>query len=925
MKTNFAKYISFLVAFGFLLLIAGCSTKKNTWVSRTHQSINTRFNIFFNGNESFKQGLKRINESHTEDYSELLLMYPISYHENASAGAGDMATAQEKTEKAIKKRSIVKKPKKNPKKSRDPKYQAFYSKEEFNTMIDDSWLLMGKAQFYQTDFLGAVGTFTYIIKHFTYDTDIVSEAQIWLARSYAEMGWLYEAEDVLNKINQDGFSKKQNTFFAAVSADLLLKQKQYNDAVPFLTLAISGESDKRQRGRWEFILGQIYEQRGDRAKAYEMFTAVAKSNPPFEMALNARLRQAENHIGSDKEDLLKNLNKMARDSKNSDYLDQIYAAIGNIYIQQRDTTKAIENYILSIEKSTRQGYEKAQSLIMLADLYYAMDEYLEAQPYYNEAVSLMNAQSSDFRRVVNLAEVLSELNMNVEIITLQDSLQTLSKLPEKEQLAEINKIIERVKKEEEEAKKKAEEERLLAESMFGAGAANMGNTNTNMLMSLGEGRNTSFYFYNPQLIAAGKADFVRKWGNRKLEDNWRRQVKSALALDPFADEDRDFEDEENAENAENTAPDDPSMDNKKPEYYLKQLFTTDEQFETSDMEIMEALYSMGFIYTDRINNTQKAIETFEELERRFPNFDKIPDVYFYLYQTYNSRNEKDKADIYRQKLIAQYPDNKYSRILSQPDYEDRLRRMAAEQDSLYEKTYYNYLTSNFQEVFNSYNYMEKNFPASYLMPKFALLNALSTAKTNTPENFKVSLEQLVEKYPESDVTSIAKDMLALMAQGQESKTGESHGNLITLREQETAQNTQDENISFEKDENVIYFFVLALPKDKEIDINKLQFQVADYNFTKFLIKDFDIEIRKYDEETLLIVRNFESLDEALWYKSGIEQDNTLANEINTNGITAFVVSQNNLRLVYSNFTLEEYFDFFNKNIAKNPNQKIVIK
>ena len=906
MKTLF-KHILLLI--GILLMTTGCSTKKNTWMSRNYQAMNVRYNVHFNGYESFRAGVNSINRNHVDDYSEVLLMFPISYHPNASVGTGDMERAIEKSKKAIKTRSIKKKPKRNPKKMKKPEYAVWYNQEEFNTMIDDAWLLQGKAEFYKTDFLAAVATFTYITRHFSSNKDVVSEAQIWLARSYAEMGWLYEAADILNRANKDGFSRKQNTFFAAINADLLLKEGQYKEAIPFLRLAIDGEKNKKQRTRFRFILGQLYEKVGDKKNAFEMFSAVVKSNPPFEMELNARLRKAENHVGSD-EDMLKMLAKMAKDSKNGDYLDQIYAAIGNIYKQQGNTDKAIENYKLSIEKSTRGGYEKAQSLILLADLYYDKEKFIEAQPYYSEAVTLMNPASSDFRRVNLLAQNLSELTRYVEVVTLQDSLQMLSKLPEQAQMAKINELIKRVIAEEAEAKKKEEEERRLAESSFGAGNAFSNNTQTNMLMSLGQ-QNTSFYFYNPQLLAAGKTDFQRKWGTRRLEDNWRRQVKTAVL---------DFGDEEEAEDEVELTEEQKAElaalnDNKKPEFYLRQLFTSKEQFEASDAEIMDALYNIGFIYNDKIGNTPKAIQAFEELERRFPSFDKLPDVYFYLYQTYVKQGNKPKADLYRARLISQFPDNKYAQILSQPDYEDRLRRMAAEQDSLYEQTYSAYLASDFDQVQRSYIYMDKNYPASYLMPKFALLHSLSIAKTDTTGYFKTSLEQLIEKYPDSDVTTIAKDMLALLSQGQESQLGGSHGNLIALREQESAKlDESGEDLNFKINAEDVHYFVIHAPKGG-VDLNRLQFNIAAYNFTKFLIKDFDIEIRKYDEEDFIIVRNLEGLEEALWYQSGILADNFLSSEIRNNNLTYFVISRDNFGLIFSRFTVEDYIKFYNNNIA----------
>ena len=254
------------------------------------------------------------------------------------------------------------------------------------------------------------------------------------------------------------------------------------------------------------------------------------------------------------------------------------------------------------------------------------------------------------------------------------------------------------------------------------------------------------------------------------------------------------------------------------------------------------------------------------------------------------------------------------------DYKEKLQRMNAEQDSLYEQTYYAYLSSDFKKVFDNYEYMDANYPASPLMPKFALLNAFSKAKTDTPETFKTSLEDLIVQYPNSDVTSLAKDMLAFIAQGYESKTGESHGSLLAARERETLADPKNEGIHFNIDRDETHFFVIYIPKNT-LDINKLQYNIAVYNFSKFMIKDFDIEWRKYDEGDYLLVRNLEGLDEALWYQSGILQNNEIANTINANNLTYFVVSKDNFGLIFTAFSLEEYMAYFNENIANSKAQK----
>ncbi|MBP5134690.1 MAG: tetratricopeptide repeat protein [Paludibacteraceae bacterium] len=901
------KYSYIALFLGLTLTFIGCSTKKNTWLSRNYQALNVNYNIYFNANESYKQGLERIRQNNVDDYSEVLNMYPISNHDNASVASGDMERAIKKTQTAIKKRSIRKRPKKNAQKARNnEKYREWLTQEEFNPAMYKAWMLLGKAQFHSTDFLAAVATFSYIIKHFDENVDAVAEAKLWMARSYAEMGWLYEAENVLNKIDPETMPYKQEGYCAAVNADLLLKEKRHKDAISHLQVAIENEKNKKQRTRFKYILAQLYQETGDNEKAYALYKEVLKSSDSFDMQFNAQIHLTESYVGGNKEEMLRILRKMTKASRNSDYLDQIYTAIGNIYLADADTTQAIDNYKKAVEKSTRGGYEKATALIILADLYYQKEEYRTAEPYYSEAVMIMNAQSADFRRVSERSETLNDLIRNLSEVELQDSVQTLSKLPEKEQLEQIKKLIEQVIAEEKAAKEAEEEARRLAESSFGAGNASSFSATSNIAMQMGGGNN-AFYFYNVQLIAAGKTDFQKKWGTRRLEDNWRRQVKSTMAYDFFADNEEDEEDEEDAEEAKD------SINNKMPEFYLRQLYKTPEQFDESDKQIKESLYNAGFIYGENLDNIPKAIETFDELARRFPEYDKLPEAYFFLYQTSKKQEDEPNALAYRQKLITEFPESRYAKILSQPDYEQRMIQMARTQDSMYEQAYFAYMESDYEKVFETYDYMEKNYPASKLMPKLMFLKSLSKARSTSQEDFTSSLQQILDEYPESDVASMSKELLAMMAQGRESQKGKSQGDLRALREEELseeAQETKEKQFTYNPDEK--HLFVIVIPNETS-NGNKWQFDIAAYNFSKFLIKDYDLEKRNYDKEhELMTVKNFENETEALWYLNGLVNDKYFAKKLAAEQLTYFVISESNYKLMFYPFSIEEYLAFDKK-------------
>ena len=297
------KHIIYSLAVLCLLLFAGgCKMKKNTAFRRNYQALNTTYNVYFNANEAFKKGYKSIEESYQPDYSYIINMYAVSDKSTAGVAVGDMSRAVEKSEKAIKERSIKQKPKKNVNKTRDPKYMSFYNQEEFNPKMDDVWMMLGKAKFYSNDYLAASATFTYVINHFSEDKLLVAEANIWKARSFKEMGWTYEAHDVLKKISDDKFTKRLNSLYAGAWADLLIKDGNLKEALPYLETAISLEKSKKLRTRFTFIAGQIYQQLGDKETAYEKYEKVISSHPEYQMAFNAKIRQTEVYTGNSDKD-----------------------------------------------------------------------------------------------------------------------------------------------------------------------------------------------------------------------------------------------------------------------------------------------------------------------------------------------------------------------------------------------------------------------------------------------------------------------------------------------------------------------------------------------------------------------------------------------------------------------------------------------
>ncbi len=889
-----------------LLGLWGCSTTKNTAFTRFYHNTTTRYNINFNGKQSFEEGMINISKNNKDDYTDVIPLFPISNHESASSATSQMDVTIEKCRKAIKLHSIQKKPKKDSKKWNDPKYQAFYNQTEFNTALADAWIMLAKAEFHKADFIGALGTFSYVMKHYANDKDMVAQCQLWMTRAYAELGWIYEAEDIISKVKQDELKRQNSILYAETYADLLLKKKQYKEALPYVQIAAKAQKKKRDKVRFDFVLAQLYQLDGNNKDAVAAYERVIKSNPPVEMEFNARLNA--NELSSNRKKAVKQFLKMAKDYKYKDNLDQIYGAVANIYMAQNDSAKAIEYYRMAIEKSTQAGMPKAEVLVTLADLYYERKNYAGAQPCYSEAATIIPTDNEDYGRINHLGQTLGELVQQQEIVLLQDSLQRLSKLSEEEQLKVVEKVIADL-----EAAEKAEAERLAALENEEDGLVSVNTQN----MIGGVRGPAEWYFYNANLISSGKREFQQKWGQRKLEDNWRRQSKAVVSSFDSPTEMYDEEGNLIADSTQVMQLDTAANNPKNPAFYLRQIPNTPEMIAASDEQIATALYNMGLIYKDKVKDMDLAFETFDEFERRFPNDERMCDVYFARYLICLQQDNAEQSEAWRQQMLGKFPDCRQTQILQHPDYAQRMLRMQMEQDSLYIATYKAYLKSDYATVMANKQYAEEAYPMSKLMPRFYFLNALAIAKTQTPQLFGDALREMIQKYPESEVSAMAKDMLGLMNQGLESQTGESHGSLITRREQETLLEEQPvDSLQQYAFSNLEAPAVLLVIMDNQPEtVNNMLYQVALFNFSQFLIKDFDMEIISYNNnESALKISNFESYKEVVWYQGLLLKNNDLSQLFRDNQVRLLKITVPNLELLLQgHFTEQDYLLFERQN------------
>lgn len=952
MGFSVSKYKIFLIIC-LPLLVWACSTKKNTKTTRAYHEINTRYNIYFNANESYKEALKSKQEAHEDTLSQLIDIFPVtesgssfsadrslsttgqasSYPSSSStsqfsssSGGGSFGRSIEKTTKAIKLHSIKSKPERNPSKRRDPKYREWLQRQEFNPFLFNAWLLLGKSEYQDGDYLQSISTFSYITRLYKTQPEIVAEARLWMVKGNIALGWLYEAEDILNQIRlAGGVPDKLKLEYNKIYADFLIRKEEYTQAIPYLEQAIEQEGDRLQRTRLKYLLAQLYKREGNRTKAYEAFDAVHGLSTPYFYSFNARIQQASFVDAANKRQILSMLNKMSKDHKNKDYLDQVYYAIGNIYLNDGNTIKAIDNYRESIEKSTRNGFDKALTEVTLGAIYFARKDYVQAQPLYSDALNGLGKNHELYPLVELRSSVLDELASYAQAIHLQDSLQALARMPENERLLVIEKLIEDLRKKEKIEKDQVEREALIAErEQSGLQGGSLFEQNTSAIPTApvitgGDG-SSSFYFYNPQVVTQGKAAFQRRWGTRKLEDNWRRRNKQVTITDDTSGsyDDEDISNDSiqsvfpDAPQTEQGQPQTTETDIYSPDFYLQQIPLTPEAIEASNVIIEDAYFNMGLIYKDKLEDYDLAIDAFNTDIRRFPDTPNLEEIYYQLFLIYLRLGNSDMTEYYRRAILNTFPQSSYAAALLDSNYEWNMRNMYQLQDNLYQQTYDMYLAEQVEDVRANYQTMRQKYPLSRLMPKFMFLNAMTYAQRNDRDGFRDNLKELVDTYPEADVTPLATEMLRGIASGRELSSDSSpfRGMIWDIKFGGDSIGAA-QGIDFVAD-SAAQYMLLFVYQPGTIDRNQLIYDVANYNFSNYVYKTFDLDFSSVSGVEMLQVRIFDNLEDIVTYINRAFEPNSLMNELDPS-VIPIPISVDNYIALMNGKTLNEYFLFFEEN------------
>ena len=915
-----------------ILLLTGCSTKKNTPQSRFWQSFTARYNTYFNGSQAFIEGNIEKENGNRDNCTELIPLYMVGNKQSRNLGGGNFDRAIEKSQKAIKQHSIKRRPEWNKGRRKTAKDIEWLSRREYNPFLWRAWLLMGKSQFQKGEFEEAAATFSYMTRLYQTQPPILGIARAWLAKSYTELDWLYDAEDVITKQQRDSMDFRAVKDWDYTYADYYIHSQRYEEAVTYLRKVIRHERRRKQRAREWFLMGQLQTLLGNRQQAYEAYQHVIRLNPPYELEFNARIAQTEVLPTMDLQRKVKKLKRMAASDNNKDYLDQVYYAIGNTYLTQKDTLNAIEAYEMGCKKSTRNGVEKGVLLLTLGNVYWQMEKYGDAQRCYGQAIGLLDKDRKDYEQLSERSKILDELAPHTDAVELQDSLQRLANMSEDERNKVIDQIIaELIEKEKEEQRnlEEAEAERISQQQAAMGGVQPLTpSPQPSLPQTTGS---SSWYFYNPQAVNQGKQVFQRLWGKRQNEDNWQRINKTVVENtektdSPGSSGTPDKPDEQggseipeelgNSGKADENLPDSAALnDPHQREYYLAQIPFTEEQLATSDNLIKDGLFHAGIIFKDKLDNLRLSKKYLDRLTTQYADYEHNDEAWYHLFLLYSRQGNKEMADWCVEKLKQDFPESEWTILLSDPYFAENQRFGVHLEDSLYAATYNAFKENRHEEVKTNTQLSKSRFPLGQHRPKFLFIEGLSLLNEGDFTQCTERMKQVVEKYPQSEVSEMAGMIIRGVQQGKQLNGGKFDlGDVWTLRDADrmAQDSTHIDTLSIELD--VKHVFLLAYQPDS-VNQNQLLYEMAKHNFSNYLVRNFEIVI---DQDThglsRMIISGFLSYDEARQYARQLYGAGGMLADL-LKHCRSLIVSEQNLPLLGTTFSYADYELFFEKQLA----------
>lgn len=705
-----------------LVAITACSRKKNTFLSRNYHAVTAEYNALYNGYLALEQGKSSLADGYADDYWEVLPIERMQVDEDVilpgQSRNENFTRAEEKAVKAIQKHSIN------------------IEGKEYDPQMDEAYLLLGKSRYFDQRFVPALEAFNYILYKYP-ASDKINQAKVWREKTNIRL----ENEELAIKnlkrlLKQEELEEQDLADATSMLAQAYLNVKHVDSALMQIEIAASNTKNNDEKGRYRFIQGQLYNTLGYKDSANMAFDKVIDLNrkTPRIYMISAHLEKIKNFDfeNGDRLALTELMEELETNRENRPFLDKIYHVIGLYHLNNDATELALRYFNKSLRTNTFDRKLKAKNYEIIGDITFDKRLYTDAGAYYDSTMTNLVENSKPFRTIKRKRDNLEDVIYYEAVAKVNDSILRLVHLPEAEKLSYFENFVADLKEKAEEAKKK--EEALKRNT----GLATVGNQIGKSTAVGGglPGQAAGFYFYNNTTVAYGKNEFLKVWGDRPLEDNWRWANKAFSA--------RVSNTNSNSDTIVTTTEDD--LFN--PDFYISKIPTDEAVIDSISKERNYAYYQLGLIYKEKFKEYPLAKDKFQDLLKSDPEERLILPSKYNLYKIYELLGEMDEASIAKDDIVSNYPESRYATILTNPD-----AAALRDEDSplnLYEKLYDVHLKQDYETVISKSEDYIKTFDGEPIVPKFELLKATATARLHGFDDYKKAINYIAVTYANTE-------------------------------------------------------------------------------------------------------------------------------------------------------------------------------
>lgn len=853
------QFLFFSVAILIALLLDGCSAERKNILSKTYHNTTARYNAYFYAKKRIKEIEAILKENIDNDYNNILRIYPEIDSTLAT-------TYQDKIDDCIKKASIAIQRHKNSK------------------WVDDSYIFIGRARLYSLDYVNAIETFKFVNTE-SEDDNARHEALIRLLRTFVDYQEFENAVAVEDYIKKEKLNKQNQKLLYLNQAHHYQVKEDFDKMVANLVLAAPLLKRKDGKGRIYFIIGQIYQELGFDAEAFNYYRKCLASNPEYELDFYTRLNMAQvTELGksSDVRAARKVLNSLLKDSKNKEFKDKIYFEMAEFELKQGNRNKAIDNFESSIASSVGNQRQKGQSYLRLGEVYYdTLKRYELAQAYYDSAIQALPQDFENINAIKARQQVLGEFVKNLKTIEVQDSILRLSTLDSASITAKLNSYLDEQAEKRKELQKK--EERKARRTQASAFNSNSGISST------------GWYFGNPSAVALGQSEFKRIWGERPLEDNWRRSIKESvqsLNVNNTSTEVEENTDVANSQNSENID----AGANLNALY--KEIPFSEEAKQESLNKIETAYYALGNIYKYDLEEDANAADAFKTLITRFPETENKPEALYQLYLIYKELSNEE-YNIYKDALLNDFPNTVYAKLIANPNYTEESTATNEKLKKIYEKAYGYFSQENYDTTLYILNDALSNYEETVFTSRLKLLKILVTGKTEDINLYQYQLSEFIKNNPDSEVAPYAEELLAASRSFLERKRKRLGTEYVKYLEQS---------------HYLVYIYEL-----KSGLTDAVSQSIDNYNAKHAGLNLKTSNLILNDDLAMILISDFENKIDAFEYYSDFVKSDPIDEAKRNSKFYKFVITKDNFNIFYQSKDLEAYLKFFEKNYINGIN------